>query len=65
MARKNSTCVKKRSEGGRRKSGKTRKQSTWTKKVTALYHDMKRKDKNTTFMMALKEASRRKKAGKL
>jgi hypothetical protein len=51
-----------KSEGGRRK---TRKASSWTKSVTALYHKMKKADKNTQFKDALVEASRLKKKGQL
>ncbi len=58
----------KRSEGGRRKSGKsrkTRKCSVWTKKVTELYRKMKKEDPNTSFRDALKHASQLKKKGQL
>ncbi len=52
--------------GGKKKSGKkTRKASPWAKAVGKLYQEMKRKDKSTTFMKALKEASKMKKAGTL
>ena len=43
MKRNKTNCKNKRSEGGRRK---TRKGSTWTRSVTKLYHEMKRKDKS-------------------
>jgi len=62
MKRNKTNCKNKRSEGGRRK---TRKGSTWTRSVTKLYHEMKRKDKSVQFRDALKEASRLKKQGKL
>lgn len=52
----------KRSEGGRRK---TRKASSWTKKVTDLYHKMKKADKSVQFKDALKRASELKKKGQL
>lgn len=65
-------------KGGRRKSRhakkaqkgkKTRKMakgpSDWNKKVMMIYRDMKKKDKNVKLGAAMKEASRRKKAGKL
>ncbi len=55
----------KRSEGGRRKSRKTRKCSVWTKKVTELYRKMKKEDPNTSFRDALKHASQLKKKGQL
>lgn len=47
--------------GGKKK---TRKASPWAKAVGKLYHEMQRKDKSVTFVKALKEASRLKKAGK-
>jgi hypothetical protein len=68
MARNKSACgtnKNKRSEGGRRKSGKSRKASTWTKSVTALYHKMKKEDKSVSFRDALVKASKLKKEGKL
>jgi hypothetical protein len=55
----------KRSEGGRRKSGKTRKCSPWTKKVTELYRKMKKEDSKASFRDALKKASEMKKKGQL
>ena len=51
-----------KTEGGRRK---TRKASSWTKSVTALYHKMKKADKSVQFRDALQEASRLKKKGQL
>ncbi len=50
--------------GGKKSGKKTRKASSWAKAVGKLYHAMQRKDKKTTFVQALKEASRLKKAGK-
>ena len=51
------------------KGKKTRKMakgpSDWNKKVMMIYRDMKKKDKNVKLGAAMKEASRRKKAGKL
>lgn len=44
---------------------KTRKASPWNKAVKRVYEEMKRKDRNASFGDALKEASRRKKAGRL
>jgi hypothetical protein len=44
---------------------KTRKASPWNKAVKRVYDEMKRKDRNASFGDALKEASRRKKAGRL
>jgi hypothetical protein len=39
--------------------------SEWNKSVKRVYEEMKRKDSNTTFGMALKEASKRKRNGSL
>lgn len=63
------TKKNKRSEGGRRRSAKasaqrkTRKGNPWTKFVTKVYQDMKKKDKNVQFKDALKRASEMKKKG--
>jgi hypothetical protein len=60
------TCrQKKEQEGGRRhkKMRKTRKVGKWPQFVKKVYGDMKKKDKSATFRQAMKEASRRKKAG--
>ena len=55
--------------GGKNRRNKTvggkRKASEWNKAVMRVYNEMKAKDKNTKFGDALKEASKRKKAGKL
>ncbi len=45
--------------------GKTRKMSPWNKAVKRVYEELKRKDRKVSFGDALKEASRRKKAGTL
>ena len=51
---------------GRKASRKTRRAlSSWNVAVMRVYKEMKAKDKNVKFGAALKEASRRKKAGKL
>jgi hypothetical protein len=58
----------KKSQNGGKKSQKTRKSkgpSDWNKKVMMIYREMKKKDKNVKLGSAMKEASRRKKAGKL
>ena len=59
-----------RSRGSRkaqRKGKKTqrggKKMSSWNKTVKRVYEEMKRKNRNATFSDALKEASRRRKAG--
>lgn len=62
------TKKNKRSEGGRRSAKasaqrKTRKGNPWTKFVTKVYQDMKKKDKNVQFKDALKRASEMKKKG--
>lgn len=62
------TKKNKRSEGGRRRKTaqrKTRKASSWTKKVTDLYYKMKKADKSVEFKDALKRASELKKKGQL
>jgi hypothetical protein len=46
-----------------RKMRKTRKAGKWPQFVKMVYGQMKKKDKSATFMQAMKEASRRKKAG--
>jgi hypothetical protein len=46
------------------KGGK-RAMSSWNKSVKRVYEEMKRKDSNTSFGDALREASRRKKNGTL
>lgn len=64
MAQKD-TKKNKRSEGGRRKSGKSKKCSPWTKKVTELYRKMKKENSQVSFRDALVKASKLKKEGKL
>lgn len=46
---------------GTKKSGL----SDWNKKVMKVYHEMKAKNKDTKLVDAMRECSRRKKAGKL
>ena len=48
-----------------KKTRKSKGPSDWNKKVMMIYRDMKKKDKNVKLGAAMKEASRRKKAGKL
>jgi hypothetical protein len=52
-------------DGGRRrrKMRGTRKVGKWPQFVKKVYGDMKKKDRSVTFKQAMKEASRRKKAG--
>jgi len=52
----------KKQDGGRRKSRKAGAGS-WPQFVKKTYMEMKKKDKSATFKDAMKEASRRKKAG--
>ena len=51
-------------EGGRRKTARkgksSRKGTPWTRFVTKIYAEMKKKDKNVKLGAAMKEASRRK-----
>ena len=49
----------------RKQAGGKRAPSAWNKSVKRVYEEMKRKDRNASFGDALKEASRRKKAGNL
>ena len=65
--RKERKTRKDRNERKSRKQagGKTRKASTWNKAVKRVYEELKRKDRKASFGDALKEASRRKKAGTL
>jgi hypothetical protein len=72
------TCSAQLQMGGKRKSrrqskkggAKTQKKvkggaSDWHKKVMAVYRELKKKNPATKLGAAMKEASRRKKAGKL
>ena len=60
---KKSRHAKKAQKG--KKTRKSKGPSDWNKKVMMIYRDMKKKDKNVKLGAAMKEASRRKKAGKL
>ena len=64
-----SSCGMKLSGGKNRRNktvgGKTRKASNWNKAVMSVYGEMKKKNSSVSFSDALKEASKRKKAGKL
>jgi hypothetical protein len=67
-SRRASRRAERKSRKAERKSRKQsggRKLSSWNKSVQSVYQEMKRKDRNATFGDALKEASRRKKAGNL
>lgn len=73
MAKKSTRRNKNKTEGGNRRNkarrGGTRKlskgASEWNKAVMKVYAEMKKKDANISFGDALKEASKRKKAGQL
>ena len=55
-----------KTEGGKRKTRKLSKgASEWNKAVMKVYAEMKKKDSKISFGDALKETSRRKKAGEL
>jgi hypothetical protein len=49
----------------RKQSSAKRAPSSWNKAVKRVFEEMRRKDRNASFGDALKEASRRKKAGNL
>jgi hypothetical protein len=65
--RRNTRKAERKSRKSSRKtqSGGKRRMSEWNKSVKRVYEEMKRKDSNTTFRMALKEASKRKRNGSL
>jgi hypothetical protein len=55
-----------KSEGGKRKTRKMSKGADqWRQAVMGVFKEMKSKDKNASFSDALREASKRKKAGTL
>jgi hypothetical protein len=59
---------KRKTRRGGKKGGKTRKgkgASDWNKKVMEVYRELKKKNPGVKLGAAMKEASRRKKAGKL
>ena len=57
--RKGSRKNRKTQSGGKRRGGE------WAKAVKRVYEEMKRKDNSVSLRDAMKEASRRKKAGNL
>jgi hypothetical protein len=67
MSNKSRSLKNKKSEGGKRRG--TRKMakgpSDWNKKVMEVYREMKKKNPAVKLGAAMKECSRRKKAGKL
>ena len=62
-------ATRKSHRGGKRRGGKTRKigkkAGDWSKKVMAVYRELKAKRKDVKLMDAMKEASKRKAAGTL
>jgi hypothetical protein len=63
--RKGSRKAERKNRKTRKQEGGKRKMSAWNQAVKRVYEEMKRKDRKTTFSAALKEASKRKKAGNL
>lgn len=58
--------AQRKSKGSRKaktQRGGKKAMSSWNKTVKRVYEEMKRKDRTATFGDALKEASRRRKAG--
>ena len=64
MARRNTRKANRKNSRKTQRGGK-RAMSSWNKAVKRVYEEMKRKNSNVSFGDALKEASRRKKAGNL
>ena len=66
MAKTRRASRSRKAAASRKQSGgKTRAASSWNKAVKRVFEEMRRKDRNASFGDALKEASRRKKAGRL
>ncbi len=65
VSRKASRQSRKAERKASRKTRRGRGLSPWNEAVMRVYKEMKAKDKNVKFGAALKEASRRKKAGNL
>jgi hypothetical protein len=66
MAKTRRASRSRKAAASRKQSGgKKRAASSWNKAVKKVFEEMRRKDRNASFGDALKEASRRKKAGKL
>ena len=63
-SRKASRKASSRKASCRTMKGGKRAPSEWNKMVKRVYDEMKRKDRTASFSDALKEASKRKKAGK-
>jgi hypothetical protein len=66
MAKTRRASRSRKAAASRKQSGgKKRAASSWNKAVKKVFEEMRRKDRNASFGEALKEASRRKKAGNL
>ena len=66
MAKTRRASRSRKAAASRKQSGgKKRAASSWNKAVKRVFEEMRRKDRNASFGDALKEASRRKKAGNL
>jgi hypothetical protein len=66
MAKTRRASRSRKAAASRKQSGgKKRAASSWNKAVKKVFEEMRRKDRNASFGDALKEASRRKKAGRL
>jgi hypothetical protein len=65
MANRRNTRKANRKASRKTQRGGKRAMSSWNKAVKRVYEEMKRKNSNVSFGDALKEASRRKKAGNL
>ncbi len=66
MAKTRRASRSRKAAASRKQSGgKKRAASSWNKAVKRVFEEMRRKDRNASFGDALKEASRRKKAGRL
>lgn len=66
MAKTRRASRSRKAAASRKQSGgKKRAATSWNKAVKRVFEEMRRKDRNASFGDALKEASRRKKAGRL
>jgi hypothetical protein len=66
MAKTRRASRSRKAAASRKQSGgKKRAASSWNKAVKKVFEEMRRKDRNASFGDALKEASKRKKAGTL
>ena len=65
MAKTRRASRTRKAAASRKQSGGKRAPSAWNKAVKRVFEEMRRKDRKASFGDALKEASSRKKAGKL